>query len=478
MSKPITPEIFVSYAWEPESEKIIDQFETVCLSRGFRLVRDKTDIQFKGLITEFMKSVGQGRFVLVVLSDKYLQSENCMFELLEIARNGNFYNRIFPIITESARFYKPIGRIRYIQHWEKEIEELNEAMVSLKSQADLAGIRDSIDLYTRIRATIADLTSILKDMNSLTVQQHIKANFEDVFTLIERDIAAENEGASPAEAIVVASESDIAEKKKQDRTIANLLKVTFPQTIYVAKLTLNRSEIIEKSWETDFKLTRKATDRKVALRALLFTNAPFDSEFEVFNHLLISFHDLGNRSKAYSRISEAVESYTVEEFLDSNPAVESVFISLLNLCFRQKVNRKEIEWIKSEKCYRFRVGPIAKEKKITWKGIKQATRTVIFERFNKEKTQIVAFRHLAFKATFLRFQTGFYLAINPTWSLTRDGWSEYVFAADEITALKRVENNGAVYNHFRFLQFCLLNSLSETDTYDLLTLAEIDINQV
>jgi hypothetical protein len=49
--------------------------------------------------------------VIVVLSDKYLKSENCMFELVEIAKHGNFVDRIFPVVLSSANIYDPVTRI-------------------------------------------------------------------------------------------------------------------------------------------------------------------------------------------------------------------------------------------------------------------------------------------------------------------------------------------------------------------------------
>ena len=37
-----------------------------------------------------MQQIGQGKCVIAVISDSYLKSENCMFELVEIAKNGIF----------------------------------------------------------------------------------------------------------------------------------------------------------------------------------------------------------------------------------------------------------------------------------------------------------------------------------------------------------------------------------------------------
>ena len=46
-----------------------------------------------------------------------------MFELVQIAKRQRFVDRIFPIVLNDAKIYKPIDRIKYVQHWEDEIKQ-------------------------------------------------------------------------------------------------------------------------------------------------------------------------------------------------------------------------------------------------------------------------------------------------------------------------------------------------------------------
>ncbi|NER83464.1 MAG: TIR domain-containing protein [Leptolyngbya sp. SIO1D8] len=180
-----TKEVFISYAWGGDSEDVANKIDTTFQTKDITLIRDKRDLGFKGRIKAFMEQIGRGKAVIVVISDKYLKSENCMFELVEIAANGDFYDRIFPIVLTDAEIYKPIKRIRYLQHWEQEIAALNEAMKTVNA-ANLQGFRESIDLYTRIRSTIAELTETLKDMNTLTPQIHTESGFADLISAVEK----------------------------------------------------------------------------------------------------------------------------------------------------------------------------------------------------------------------------------------------------------------------------------------------------
>lgn len=177
--------IFISYAWGGESEAVVNKIDDALQQRGLRIARDKRDLGYKGSIKEFMERIGQGNCVIVVVSDKYLRSPNCMFELVEIADNKQFHDRIFPVVLADANIYDPIKRIEYVKYWEVKRAELAEAMKTL-DPANLQGIRDDMDLYDRIRDKVSGLTSILKDMNTLTPEMHQDANFSHLYDAIEK----------------------------------------------------------------------------------------------------------------------------------------------------------------------------------------------------------------------------------------------------------------------------------------------------
>ncbi|MBD2611264.1 leucine-rich repeat domain-containing protein [Nostoc punctiforme FACHB-252] len=176
-------EIFISYAWGGESEQFVNQLDETLQAKGIKIIRDKRNLRYKGLIKAFMERIGRGKCVIAVISDKYLKSPNCMFELVQIAKNGEFYHRIFPIVLADAQIYKPIARLKYIKHWEDEIRQLDEGMKEVGA-ANLQGFREEIDQYTEIRNAIAELTNLLKDMNALTPDIHSKSEFEELLEAI------------------------------------------------------------------------------------------------------------------------------------------------------------------------------------------------------------------------------------------------------------------------------------------------------
>lgn len=191
-------EVFISYAWGGDSERIVNEIDKTLQQKDIKLIRDKRNLGFKGSIKEFMERIGRGNCIIVVISDKYLRSENCMFELMEIAENQNFQDRIFPIVLQDANIYKAINRIKYIKHWEDQIAELDAAIKTVNA-ANLQGILDDINLYTQIRATISRLADTLKDMNTLTPEMHENSNFSQLIEALTERVRAIPKTLQPVE---------------------------------------------------------------------------------------------------------------------------------------------------------------------------------------------------------------------------------------------------------------------------------------
>ncbi|MEO6687065.1 MAG: toll/interleukin-1 receptor domain-containing protein [Dyadobacter sp.] len=178
-------ELYVSYAWGGQSETVYNKISVACVTNKIKLTSDKTDLNFRELISSFMQRLGQSNHVVVVISDRYLKSANCMFELLEISKNGDFKKRIFPIVLKSASIYDPLGIIKYIKYWERKIDALNLAMSSLTNHGNLQGIRNTLDLYIKIRELFASITDILKDMKCERLDFHLANDFQLIFDSVK-----------------------------------------------------------------------------------------------------------------------------------------------------------------------------------------------------------------------------------------------------------------------------------------------------
>lgn len=142
------------------------------------------------MIKEFTREIGRGKRAIAVISDKYLKSKNCLYELLEISKNGDFLDRVFPIVLGDARIYRAVERLQYIKYRAGEIAALKEAIKEVEP-INLQGITDEINLFVEIRNRIAGAVDILQNMNTLTVDIHRESNFEEVVSSIARRLEAD-----------------------------------------------------------------------------------------------------------------------------------------------------------------------------------------------------------------------------------------------------------------------------------------------
>ncbi|MBD2449294.1 leucine-rich repeat domain-containing protein [Nostoc sp. FACHB-152] len=173
------PEIFISYTLrDKHSENWVQQIEKAFQKEGIKIIRDQNALDYKEKFKEFMQRLSRGKCIVVVISDAYLKSENCMYELVEIAKNGEFYDRIFPVVLEDAKIYKGIERIQYVDYWEQQIADLDEAIKNRKSGAKLKGFQEELNLYSDIRNTFDELTDLLRNMNTLKQDIHSQSGFE------------------------------------------------------------------------------------------------------------------------------------------------------------------------------------------------------------------------------------------------------------------------------------------------------------
>jgi internalin A len=118
-----------------------------------------------------MSQIAQGDVIFVVLSDKYLKSPYCMFELFEIWRvnqqdETEFLKRVRVYTLHDAKIFAPSDRLRYAGYWRTEHDELKRAMdgVGLDAigQEDLRLYRLMQDYYNKVSDILALFANILQ----------------------------------------------------------------------------------------------------------------------------------------------------------------------------------------------------------------------------------------------------------------------------------------------------------------------------
>lgn len=190
-------EIFVSYAWKGESEALVNQLCEAFAANGYTISRDRNAMTYKDSIRDFMNRIGRGKFIIAVISDKYMKSEYCMYEAYRLFQSPAFRERVFPIVLQDADITTFRGQASYLKYWNEEYKALESEYKEIaQSSPTMVGplterLRD-IEATTRF---INDFMSAIADMNVLTSQLHLESNFSQLIESIEKRIQLADRGA-------------------------------------------------------------------------------------------------------------------------------------------------------------------------------------------------------------------------------------------------------------------------------------------
>lgn len=173
--------IFLSYCWKDEN--IANDIDDYMNSIGIKLTRDKRDVKYKDSFKVFMKSIKNTDFVIMIISENYLKSSNCMYEVLETIKDDKYRDRMLPIVLESSNVFIVKEWINYIQYWENKCNELKNELESLNI-TNLAGIIDELKILREIAMNIGGFLSVLKDMNCPSFDENKENKYKDILEVI------------------------------------------------------------------------------------------------------------------------------------------------------------------------------------------------------------------------------------------------------------------------------------------------------
>ncbi len=155
--------IFLSYCWNDsnEADRIYDYFKS---SQNIELHRDNIKIEKWGSIKEYMQSISNMDYTILLISDSYLKSANCMYEVLEVMRDRIYRDKIFPAVIYSG-IYSPVTRAKYVKYWQDEFKELEGTLKEINVQ-NLGKLNEDLKRRQDISSNIAEFLDVVSDMNN------------------------------------------------------------------------------------------------------------------------------------------------------------------------------------------------------------------------------------------------------------------------------------------------------------------------
>ncbi|MBR0764409.1 DUF4365 domain-containing protein [Bradyrhizobium japonicum] len=240
-----------------------------------------------------------------------------------------------------------------------------------------------------------------------------------------------NEDALPGLVAAVASFSApgriVPSTRMAEMLNSNLLKVSFPAKTHVAESTSSYSEVREALVER-------------------YGNPPVD--WILRGKRIYSFRDIS--IPPFRDVIEEGSEETVDtlQWSESDGDVtRRLLVELLNKTLSEMV-REPLSYWRDGRYLFWKLGRGKLSRSYSYRSFeKNTSRDVVKSYTRKDDDKPSYFRHDAFHANFVRIAGEWYLAVEPTYHFTSDGYHEFRFAADRMSGIKRLETNQSVRGH-------------------------------
>lgn len=201
VEKMITKKVFLSYCHKDNC--IADIIEDKIIEIGknrIEISRDIRKLKYKDSLEEYMQSIKQHDFVISIVSDGYLRSSPCMYEITELMRDMNYYDKLlFIILSEyDIKFYEnknisindfkadiySSNRFDYIKYWEDEKIKIDKKVGEINNPALMLELTEESKKLEIISLHIGDFISKLKDGLGVSFQDMLTSNFDEFISII------------------------------------------------------------------------------------------------------------------------------------------------------------------------------------------------------------------------------------------------------------------------------------------------------
>lgn len=251
-------------------------------------------------------------------------------------------------------------------------------------------------------------------------------------------------------------------KNEPEDIFPNLLELNFPDNFYIASLNIDETAITEKIndylQQSGKRRVKKIRTEKLINHALKEREC-YLKDWLLHQNSIYTFRNLDDPKEPLRHLVD-IGTITLQEcksYYNHNDDSNRIFVHLLRNTLIEFCNGKGLHWFAEKKILRFANSrAMPNKKQIKWKGKNEATKTVIFEIINKKEGHIICYRNLAFRPSFENINDKWFLIVNPTWSFTNPyGYKTSRFEPNYMAGIKRLENNGSIYNYFRFFGYHL-----------------------
>lgn len=155
-------QVFLSYCRRDEERA--NYIELKCSENYIKILRDKYDLEDFKSVEKYMEQIKTADKCILLISEDYMKSEYCMYEILQVLESQNPKDKIIPIV-----YYKEIYEtheiVKWIKYWDDKYNELKSNLENLPKNS-VGSLFKKLEMYKTISLKIEELISIIVDINS------------------------------------------------------------------------------------------------------------------------------------------------------------------------------------------------------------------------------------------------------------------------------------------------------------------------
>jgi len=176
--------IFLSYCGK--DDKIVNTIDMKLQEFGLEITRDRRNLHYKASIRKFMQSLKNHDYVIIVISDSYLKSKNCMFEIGELLKEKDYKSKTLQIILPDADIFDDNHKYHYIEYWESETKKMEKKLKKNFNDKNMSLINEDIKDYNDIAINLPDFLKFIISEKCMLLSDLEVAGYQTLLDTINK----------------------------------------------------------------------------------------------------------------------------------------------------------------------------------------------------------------------------------------------------------------------------------------------------
>ena len=202
--------MFLSYCQKDKGIADIIDTKLPQIEKRIEITRDIRAVGYGESFSEFMQTISDKDFVISIVSDRYLKSRNCMYEVCELMRNRKFKEKLLFLVVDDedekycypndrpqngekigAHIYDPIKQVDYLKYWKEKEAEMDSIIREIDDPVISQNQNIELEIIRKIEGNIKDFMKDLSDRKGIRFEEMLASNFKDMINFIQKNNVGE-----------------------------------------------------------------------------------------------------------------------------------------------------------------------------------------------------------------------------------------------------------------------------------------------